>query len=70
MSTVTVTPIKTALDYENALRRIDKLLILDPAPDSELNDELDVISILVHAYEQTHNPIPYPDSIDAIRYLI
>ncbi|MCE7063496.1 hypothetical protein [Dyadobacter sp. CY343] len=67
MSTVTVTPIKTALDYQNALRRIDELLILNPAPHSELDDELDVISTLVHAYEQTHNPIIYPDPIDAIK---
>lgn len=70
MSTVTVTPIKTPLDYQNALKRIDELLILSPAPYSELDDELDVISTLVHAYEQTHNSIPYPDPIDAIKYLM
>lgn len=64
MSTVTVTPIKTALDYQNALNRIDELLILAPAPYSELDDELDVISTLVQAYEQTHNAIPNPDPID------
>lgn len=70
MSTVTVTPIKTALDYQNALKRIDELLILNPTPYSELDDELDVISTLVHAYEQTHSDIPYPDPIDAIKYLM
>lgn len=70
MRTISVTPIKTALDYQNALNRIDELLILNPTPYSELDDELDIISILVHAYEQTHDAIPYPDPIDAIKYLM
>jgi HTH-type transcriptional regulator/antitoxin HigA len=70
MSTVTVTPIKTETDYQNALRRIDELLGVNPEPYSELDDELDVISTLVHAYEQAHDPIPYPDPIDAIKYLM
>ena len=52
MSTVTVTPIRTKQDYQNALRRIDELLAMNPEPYSELDDELDVFSILVHAYEQ------------------
>jgi len=70
MSTVSVTPIKTEADYQNALSRIDELLGLNPEPYSELDDELDVISILVHAYEQAHYAIPYPDPIDAIKYLM
>lgn len=70
MSTVTVTPIRTELNYQNALRRIDELLSLNPKPYSELDDELDVISTLVHAYEQAHYAIPYPDPIDAIKYLM
>ncbi len=70
MNTVSVTPIKTALDYQNSLNRIDKILLLNPAPYSELDDELAVISTLVHAYEQIHNTIPYPDPIDAIKYLM
>lgn len=70
MSTVTVTPIRTEQDYQNALRRIDELLAMNPEPYSELDDELDVISTLVHAYEQAHYAIPYPDPIDAIKYLM
>lgn len=70
MSTVTVTPIKTELDYRNALKRIDELLILGLAPDPELDDELDVVSTLAHADEQPHNGIPYPNPIDAIKYLM
>jgi HTH-type transcriptional regulator/antitoxin HigA len=41
MSIVIVTPIKTSLDYQNALNRINELLILNPTPYSELDDELD-----------------------------
>lgn len=70
MSVVTVTPIKTSLDYQNAINRINELLILNPTPYSELDDELDVISTLVHAYEHRQNAIPYTDPIDAIRYLM
>lgn len=70
MSKVTVTPIRTELDYQDALRRIDELLGMNPEPYSEPDDELDVISTLVHAYEQEHHPIPYPDPIDAIKYLM
>ncbi|WP_439558073.1 helix-turn-helix domain-containing protein, partial [Dyadobacter sp.] len=60
----------TESEYLNALQRIDELLALNPAPYSELDDELDIISTLVHAYEQMHDPIPYPDPIDAIKYLM
>ncbi|WP_221389994.1 type II toxin-antitoxin system HigA family antitoxin [Dyadobacter sp. NIV53] len=70
MNTITITPIKTESDYQNSLRRIDELLSANPEPYSELDDELDVISTLVHAYEQTHYTIPYPDPIDAIKYIM
>ena len=72
MSTVTVTPIRTELDYQNALRRIDELLAMNPEPYSELDDEMDVITTLVHAYEQEQEKhrIDLPDPVDAIKYLM
>lgn len=70
MSTVTITPIRTESDYQQAMQRIDELLNLNPEPYSALDDELDVISTLVHAYEQAHHAIPYPDPIEAIKYLM
>ncbi|HEV7347889.1 transcriptional regulator [Telluribacter sp.] len=70
MNTVTVTPIRTEEDYQRALNRIDELLALNPEPYSELDDELDVLSTLVHTYEQEHHALPYPDPIDAIKYLM
>jgi HTH-type transcriptional regulator/antitoxin HigA len=70
MSTVTVTPVRTEQDYQNALRRIDELLGMNPEPYSGPDDELDVISTLVQAYEQAHHAIPYPDPIVAIKYLM
>jgi HTH-type transcriptional regulator / antitoxin HigA len=63
MSTVTVTSIRTKQDYQNAMRRIDELLGINPEPYSEL----DVISFLVHTSEQAHHAILYPDPIDAIK---
>lgn len=57
-------PIKTENDYKNMLLRIDKLL--DAAPGTKEGDELDVLTILVEAYERDHFPIETPDSVEAI----
>ncbi|WP_299761341.1 transcriptional regulator [uncultured Pontibacter sp.] len=72
MSTVTVTPIRTEHDYQNALKRIDELLMLNPEPYSDLDDELDVLTTLVHAYEQEREEhfIDLPDPIDALKYIM
>lgn len=70
MTQVTVTPIRTEQDYQRAQARIDELLRMNPEPYTELDDELDVITTLVHAYEQDHYPISLPDPIDAIKYLM
>lgn len=70
MNMVTVTPIRTEEDYERALLRIDELLALGPEPYTKLDDELDVLTTLVHAYEQEYHALPLPDPIDAIKYLM
>ena len=70
MNSELIPSIQTELDYQNSLRRIDELLSVNLEPYSELDIELDVISTLVHAYEQVHYAIPYPDPIDAIKYLL
>ena len=70
MSTVTVTPIRTEQDYQNALIRIDELLAMNLEPYSELDDELDVVSTLIHSYEQEKHQIDLPDPIEAIKYIM
>lgn len=44
-----ISPIKTAADYEAALRRIDRLM--DARRNTRRGDELDVLVTLVEAYE-------------------
>lgn len=59
-------PIRTEVDYEKALSRIEMLM------DAEFNtpegDELDILTTLVENYEAKHFPIPQCDPIEAIRF--
>lgn len=57
--------IKTEADYEAALERIDT--IFEAAPGTPEGDELEVLLLLVKAYEDEHYPVPLPDPIEAIK---
>ncbi len=61
-------PIKTELDYQNALQEIEQLF--DAEPNSPECDRLDILTTLVEAYEQKHFPIEAPDPIEAILYYL
>lgn len=61
-----IRPIKTNGDYKAALKRIDELI--DAPIDSLEADELEVLSTLVHLYEEDKFPIDLPDPIDAIKF--
>jgi len=61
-------PIKTKKDYEIALQRVYELMQKDLKTGSALSDELEVLSILVEAYEKKHYPIPPPHPIEAIKF--
>lgn len=58
--------IRTERDYEAALARVEKLM--DAKPNTPQGDELDIISLLVHDYEEKAFPIDKPDPITAIRF--
>jgi HTH-type transcriptional regulator / antitoxin HigA len=59
-------PIRTEADYEQALRRVEKLW--DSPEGSPHSDELDVLTTLIEAYEREHYPIDPPDPIEAIKF--
>ena len=61
-----IKPIKTEIDYEAALKEIERLWGANYG--SPEGDKLDVLVTLVEAYEEEHYPIPPPDPIEAIRY--
>jgi antitoxin component HigA of HigAB toxin-antitoxin module len=58
--------IKTKAEYEAALARIEKLM--DAAPNTAQGDELELLSLLVHDYEEKKFPIDKPDPVAAIRF--
>ncbi|MEO6191108.1 MAG: transcriptional regulator [Saprospiraceae bacterium] len=60
-----IRPLKTELDYENALRRLEE--IFDAPVNSMEGDEAEVLSMLIDNYENIHHPIEAPDPIEAIK---
>lgn len=61
-----VKPIKTKKDYQAAMNRLE--VIFDAKPGTPEGDELEVLGILINKYEQEHDPIGYPDPIEAIKF--
>ena len=60
-----IQPITSAADYEAALERIKELM--DAEPDTPEGDELEVLTLLVDAYEETQYPIDEPDPINFLK---
>jgi HTH-type transcriptional regulator/antitoxin HigA len=58
--------LKTEDDYEAALERIEALM--DAAPGSSEEEELELLAMLVERYEAEHYPIELPDPVEAIKF--
>ena len=63
-----IRPIKTEKDYDLALERVNTLF--DAKPNTNEGDELDILVTLIKKYEQIHYPIPEPDPIEAIKFMM
>ncbi len=63
-----VRPIRTAADHQAALAEIARLMTARPG--SAAGDRLDVLVTLVEAFEARHAPIPPPDPVAAIRFMM
>jgi HTH-type transcriptional regulator / antitoxin HigA len=61
-------PIKSKKEYEAALQQVFTLMQKDIKPGSKFSDELEVLSILVEAYEKKHYPVPPPHPLEAIKF--
>jgi len=59
-------PIKDEESYKKSLVRIEELWGAEP--DTVEGDELDILLVLVEAYEEQHYPIPPSDPVDAILF--
>lgn len=60
-----IKPIKSAKDYDLALKEIEKLW--DSKKNTPEYDKLDILITLVDSYENKHFPIESPDPIEAIK---
>ncbi|MEN9655588.1 MAG: hypothetical protein RL311_496 [Bacteroidota bacterium] len=58
--------IKTENDYNQALERLE--VVFDAKKGTAEGDELELLSILIEQYENTHFPIDLPDPIEAIKF--
>jgi HTH-type transcriptional regulator/antitoxin HigA len=63
---VAIHPINTEAGYDAAIARIKALW--DALPGTDEHDELEVLSVLVSAYEEERWPILPPDPIEAIKF--
>ena len=60
-----IRPIKTELDYNKALERLE--IIFDAKKGTKEGDELEILSILIEKFEKENYPIEMPDPIEAIK---
>lgn len=61
-----IKPIRTEKDHKAALQEIERLW--DAKLGTPSGDRLEVLTTLVHAYEEKLYPIDPPDPIDAIKF--
>jgi len=61
-----IKPIKNTRDYRRALREIEGLM--HAKRNTPAGDRLDVLVVLVEAWEAKHYPLDLPDPIEAIKY--
>lgn len=62
---MTIKPIKTEADYNEALSRLE--IIFDAAIGTIESDEADILGLMIDEYEKKHYPIEAPDPIEAIK---
>jgi HTH-type transcriptional regulator / antitoxin HigA len=63
-----IRPIRTKADYRAALREVERLWEADPGTLD--GDRVDVLATLIEAYEAKHFPVPAPDPIEAIEFMM
>ncbi len=61
--------IKTAAENERALARISDLMAKGRLTKDE-GDELDLLALLSETYELEHYPMPMPDVVDMVKFVM
>lgn len=55
-------------EYEATIEGIERLIDTGAEPNTPEGDKVEILSLLVEAYEKDHYPVPLPDPIEAIKY--
>jgi HTH-type transcriptional regulator / antitoxin HigA len=63
-----IKPIRTKGDYQAALKEIE--VLWDARPGTKEADRLEVLTLLVQAYEAEHYPVPDPDPIELLLHVM
>lgn len=63
-----ILPIKTDKDYKAALKEVEHLF--NAKQNTADGDKLEVLTTLIHAYEEAHYPVDLPDAAEALHYLM
>lgn len=66
--TTKIKVITNEAEYKEALRLIEDLMAVDPDPESEEGEKLNLLAILVKDYEEGVFPESLPDPVDAILF--
>jgi HTH-type transcriptional regulator/antitoxin HigA len=65
---LTIKPIKSDKELDAALREISR--IFHARPGTKDGDRVEILTLLVEAYEKEHYPMPPPDPIEAIKFCL
>lgn len=63
---MTIKPIKTKKDYQQALARLE--VLFDAKKGSPKADELEILGMLVDNYENENFPVGFPDPVEALKF--
>jgi HTH-type transcriptional regulator/antitoxin HigA len=68
MKAASIRPIRTEEDYATALKEVERLW--EAEPDTTEGDRVEILTTLIEAYEAEQHPVPAPDPISAILFMM
>lgn len=67
---MTIKPIHSEKDYQATLLRVEALFDNDLENNTRAQDELEVLTTLIEAYEAKHYPMPPSNPVDALFFIM
>jgi len=63
-----IRPLRSEVDFDVALKEIERYFEIEPKPGTPEADRFDLLALIVEDYERRRWPIEPPETIDAILY--